>query len=109
MLWFAGASLLAMIALGFTATAILRRQARGEAIRDAKEITRLAGEGIAQPALREGLLAGDEAAEARFDRVMRARVLKDPVVRVKIWGLDGRIVYSDERALVGRHFEFEPG
>jgi hypothetical protein len=50
MVWFAGASLLAVTALGFTATAILRRQARGEAVRDAKEITRLAGEGIAEPA-----------------------------------------------------------
>ena len=96
MLWFAGASLLAMVALGFTATAILRRQARGEAIRDAKEITRLAGEGIAQPALSKKMLAGDRAAQARFGRVMRERVLKDPVVRVKVWTLDGRVVYSDE-------------
>ena len=109
MLWFAGASLLAMVALGFTATAILRRQARGEAIRDAKEITRLAGEGIAQPALSERMLAGDRAAQARFGRVMRERVLKDPVVRVKVWTLDGRVVYSDERPLVGRRFALEPG
>lgn len=108
MVWFAGASLLAVIALGFTATAILRRQARGEAIRDAKEITRLAGEGIAEPALSEKLLAGDPAAVARFDHVMRALVVKDPVVRVKLWTLDGRIVYSDERPLVGRRFSLEP-
>jgi two-component system NarL family sensor kinase len=87
MVWFAGASLLAVIALGFTATAILRRQARGEAIRDAKEITRLAGEGIAEPALSEKLLAGDPGALARFDHVMRALVVKDPVVRVKLWTL----------------------
>jgi len=109
MVWFAGASLLAMVALGFTATAILRRQARGEAIRDAKEITRLAGEGIAEPALRQKLLAGDRAAQARFDRIMRERVLKDPVVRVKVWTLDGRVVYSDARPLVGRRFALEPG
>jgi two-component system, NarL family, sensor kinase len=108
MVWFAGASLLAVIALGFTATAILRRQARDEAIRDAKEITRLAGEGIAEPALSEKLLAGDRAARARFGHVMRARVLKDPVVRVKLWTLDGRIVYSDEPRLVGRRFALEP-
>ena len=108
MLWFAGASLLAVIALGFTATAILRRQAREEAIREAKEITRLAGEGIAEPALSDRLPAGDPAALARFDHAMRTRVLKDPVVRVKLWTLDGRIVYSDERALVGRRFELEP-
>ncbi len=108
MLWFAGASLLAVIALGFAATAILRRQARGEAIRNAKEITRLAGEGIAEPALNERLLAGDSAAQARFDHAMRTRVLKDPVVRIKLWTLDGRIVYSDKRALVGRRFALEP-
>jgi signal transduction histidine kinase len=108
MLWFAGASLLAVLALGFTATAILRRQARSEAIRDAKEITRLAGEGIAEPALSQRLLAGDRAAQARFDHAMRTRVLKDPVVRIKLWTLDGRIVYSDERPLVGRRFDLEP-
>ena len=108
MVWFAGASLLAMVALGFAATAILRRQARGEAIRDAKQITRLAGEGIAEPALTPELLAGDRAARARFGRVIRDRVVKDPVVRVKVWTLDGRVVYSDEPPLVGRRFDLEP-
>ena len=108
MVWFAGASLLAMVALGFAATAILRRQARGEAIRDAKQITRLAGEGIAEPALTPELLAGDRAAQARFGRVIRDRVVKDPVVRVKLWTLDGRVVYSDKRPLVGRRFNLEP-
>ena len=108
MLWFAGASLLAVVALGFAATAILRRQARDEAIRNAKEITRLAGEGIAEPAVSDRLLSGDRAAQADFDRAMRARVLRDPVVRIKLWTLDGRIVYSDERPLVGRRFALEP-
>ena len=91
-----------MVALGFSATAILRRQARGEAIRDAKEITRLAGEGIAEPAL-------GTRNRKQFDDVIRSRVLEDPVVRVKIWTLDGRIVYSDEPALIGQHFTLEPG
>ncbi len=108
MLWFAAASLVAVLALGFAATAVLRRQARGEAIRDAKEITRLAGEGIAEPALSRQLLAGDRSAQARFGRVIRARVLKDPVVRVKVWTPGGRIVYSDEQPLMGRRFTLEP-
>jgi two-component system, NarL family, sensor kinase len=108
LLWFAAASLVAVLALGFSATAVLRRQARGEAIRDAKEITRLAGEGIAEPALGQGVVAGDQRAQARFGRLMRQRVVRDPVVRVKVWSLDGRIVYSDKRALVGRRFELEP-
>jgi two-component system NarL family sensor kinase len=108
-LWFAAASLLAMIALGFTATAVLRRQGRDEAVRGAKEITRLAGEGIAEPALTESVVASDSRAQARFGRIIRERVLRDPVVRVKVWTLDGRIVYSDERALQGRRFRLEPG
>jgi two-component system, NarL family, sensor kinase len=108
LLWFAAASLVAVVALGFSATAVLRRQARGEAIRDAKEITRLAGEGIAEPALGARVVAGDRRAQARFGRLMRQRVVREPVVRVKVWSLDGRIVYSDKRALVGRRFELEP-
>jgi hypothetical protein len=51
---------------------------------------------------------GDRVARARFDRVIRQRVLKDPVVRVKVWDLDGRIVYSDQPALVGRRFDSSP-
>ena len=34
--------------------------------------------------------------------------LREPVVRVKLWTLDGRIVYSDEPRLVGRRFALEP-
>jgi two-component system, NarL family, sensor kinase len=107
-LWFAAASLVAVVALGFSATAVLRRQAREEAVRDAKEITRLAGEGIAEPELGARVVAGEPRAQARFGRLMRQRVVRDPVVRVKVWSLDGRIVYSDKRALVGRRFRLEP-
>ena len=31
------------------------------------------------------------------------------MVRVKVWTLDGRVVYSDQRPLVGRRFALEPG
>jgi signal transduction histidine kinase len=42
------------------------------------------------------------------DRLMHARILRDPVVRVKIWTPDGRIIYSDEPRLIGERFELEP-
>jgi signal transduction histidine kinase len=36
---------------------------------------------------------------------VRARVLRDPVVRVKIWDPTGRIVYSDEPRLIGTRYD----
>ena len=36
-----------------------------------------------------------------MDRTVRNRLLTNPVVRVKIWDSSGRIVYSDEPALIG--------
>jgi signal transduction histidine kinase len=104
---FAAAGLLAVVLLGLVATSILRRTARHEAIRDAKEITRLAGVGIAEPAVTDSLLEGDPRARARFGRLIDNRVLREPVVRVKLWTLDGRILFSDEQRLVGRRFALE--
>ena len=60
-----------------------------------------------------GVVAGDPDALRRLDRLVHQRVLASPnptkpedssIVRIKVWDTDGRIVYSDERALIGRHF-----
>jgi two-component system NarL family sensor kinase len=98
---FALAGLAAVVLLGVLAAAVIRHTTRDEAIRQAKEVTRLAGEGIVEPSLTRGVFTGDRAAIARLDRTIRARVLRDPVVRVKIWTGEGRIVYSDEPRLIG--------
>lgn len=107
LLAFAAAGLAAVALLGLAATQILRHGARHEAIHNAEEVTRLAGNGIARPALGRGLMRGDPAARRRVDHVIRSRVLREPVVRVKIWSLDGRIRYSDDRRLIGRRFGLE--
>ena len=75
------------------------------AIVDAKQATRLAGQGLIAPRIRAGLAAGDPRAIASLDAIVRAHVLRDGVVRVKLSAADGRIVYSDERGLIGRRFE----
>lgn len=98
---FAAAGLAAVALVGVASAAIIRRTATDEAVRQAKELTELAGEGIVEPAIGPGLAAGDPRALRRVDRVVRARVLRDPVVRVKVWTPQGRIIYSDEPALIG--------
>src|SRR5207245_7482250 len=45
-----------------------------------------------------------EALEALIER----EVLRDQVVRVKIWNADGVVLYSDDSAIVGQHFPIQP-
>jgi len=104
---FAATGLIAVALIGIVGVLFVRHVSRGEALRDAEELTRQAGEGIIAPAVGPGVLTGDPAARARLDRVVRRSVLHDPVVRVKLWDATGRILYSDEPRLVGERFTLE--
>jgi two-component system, NarL family, sensor kinase len=101
---FALAALAAVVLLGVLAAAVLRSRTHDEAIRDAKNITRLAGRGIAEPALTPGIYTGDPSALRRVRRSLGWEALREPVVRVKIWRADGTILWSDEPRLIGRRF-----
>jgi two-component system, NarL family, sensor kinase len=101
---FALAALAAVILVGVVAGAVLRHRTREEAIRDAKTVTRVTGRGIAEPALTPGIYTGDPAARQRVWRALRRQVLAEPVVRVKIWNADGRILWSDEPRLIGNRY-----
>jgi two-component system, NarL family, sensor kinase len=87
--------------LTFIAIQLLSSRGTAEAIRDAKALTELAGRGIAAPYLTAQLLSGRPAAVRALDATVRSRLLADPVVRVKVWNGDGRIVYSDQPKLIG--------
>src|SRR4051812_9621550 len=101
---FALTGMVVLLLVGVTAGLVLQRAGRREAVRDAREVTRLAGNGIVGPAVTPALLRGDRRAIARLDRVVRRRVRGDTVVRVKLWDAAGRIVYSDEHRLIGERF-----
>src|SRR3954471_3513397 len=105
---FAATGLLAIVVVGIVGVLFVRHVSRGEALRDAEDLTRLAGEAIVAPAVSPGVLAEDPPALARLDRVVRRSVLRDPVVRVKLWDASGRILYSDEPRLIGSRFMLEP-
>jgi signal transduction histidine kinase len=101
---FAVTGVLALLLLGFLAVTLLRNTGRSEAIRDARQTTRLAGEGIVAEAITPALERGDPRAIAAMDRIVRRAVLGDPVVRVKIWDPTGRIIYSDKHELIGSRY-----
>ncbi len=88
---------------------LFRRAGRAEAIRDAKDQTRIAAHGTVEPFLTDALVRGDPKALETIDGVIRERVLSDDAIaRVKIWDRSGRIVYSDEPRLIGARYQLSP-
>jgi signal transduction histidine kinase len=103
---FALAGLLTVVVVGAIAVALQRNAARDDAIRDARTLTRLAGQGIVAPNVDRALIDGDPAAVRRLDRVVRTKIRSENgIVRVKIWDQQGKIVYSDLHSLIGQHFD----
>jgi signal transduction histidine kinase len=86
---------------------LFHRAGQAEAIRDAKDQTRIAAQGSVEPVVSDALLRERPSALAAVDRVIQERVLSRPddaIARVKIWDSSGRIVYSDEPALIGKRY-----
>jgi two-component system NarL family sensor kinase len=81
-----------------------RRIAERQAVNDAASRTDLLVDTAVQPALTDGLFRGTPGAAAAFAKVIKDHVLRDSIVRVKLWAPDGRIVYSDEPRLIGQTF-----
>ena len=98
-----GLTTLALVSAGVVYFA--RRTATDEAIRDSRRLTEVVGRGLIEPALDDAILSGDASAVARLDEVVRARVVGESIVRVKLWTRDGVVVYSDESRIVGQQYE----
>lgn len=103
-LQFAIASLLVLVVLTVAGVLILRQVSTDAATRQARDLALLAGQGIVEPALQDGLLTGDPAALEDVGLAVEERVLGERIVRVKLWSEDGRILYSDEPRLTGESF-----
>jgi signal transduction histidine kinase len=56
------------------------------------------------PAVTDELIAGEPDAIANMDRRLVPRMSDGSLARVKIWRLDGTVIYSDVHALIGRSF-----
>jgi len=80
------------------------RLSEKEAVRDAAKRAHVVADTVVQPALTDALVSGDPEAIAAMDRAVRHHVLNDLSQRVKIWTRQGKVVYSDEPALVGKVF-----
>ena len=105
--------IIAVIVIGLVVAGgvvVARRTAEREAINGAAQVTDLLAEAVVQPALRDSLLSDSPAAaRASLDAVVTKLVLSPSVSRVKLWTPQGRIVYSDEKRLIGKSFPVDEG
>jgi len=102
---FALSGTIVLVLVGVVGVIVMQRVGEAEAIRRAKDITSVAAQAVVQPRLTNGVVRGDAASLAAIDALVVEGVLRDPVVRVKIWAPDGTIVYSDVPELIGERFE----
>jgi signal transduction histidine kinase len=82
----------------------LRSVAIDEAIGDTRERVRSEAGLVEAAALSDGIVRGEPAAIRRLDDLVSAQVLGESIVRVKLWTKEGRILYSDEPALIGSRY-----
>jgi signal transduction histidine kinase len=101
---FVVSSAVLLVVVATIGAVLLKRVATGEALQDARAVTVAYSEGVLREHITPSVLDGDPAALRRLDRAVRERVLGRPIVRLKIWSPDGRIVYSDATPLIGRRF-----
>lgn len=86
---------------------VARSIATEEARRDAESAAELLARTVVEPNLDPAVVGGDPEALARFDELVRSRVLIDPTVTARVWSADGRIVYSDKPQLIGDRYELD--
>ena len=94
----------ALVVVGVVGTLAARQLAEREAVNDAATMAGVLAEAGVQPSLSDGLLTGDPAAITAFDEVVHAQLLVPPIVRVKLWNEQGKVLYADEQQLIGRTF-----
>lgn len=98
--------LLGVVALTLVAVAgvvVIRRLATDQALAEARQLTVVTSR-VVDRRVNDGLLTGDAESLLAVATVVHDAVLHPPVVRVKIWTQDGRIVYSDASELIGSQY-----
>ena len=102
---FAVATCVVLLAVGIVGVAVLHWVGTVEATRDAKRLTEVSALGIVQPRLDDGILRENVDSQLRIDTIVNGAVVRDPVVRVKIWDPAGARDGSSTRA---RRTSLEP-
>ncbi|HEU5485285.1 MAG TPA: ATP-binding protein [Microlunatus sp.] len=98
------AGLGAFVLCGVGLTLAQRHAALVEAVRDAEVTTTMLADRVVQPAVPDAPLDSIDT-DPTFDRVVRERVLVDPITAVRILDETGLVVYATESGLAGQRVD----
>jgi signal transduction histidine kinase len=101
---FAWAVLLAVVVLGLGSVMLSRQIAREEALRDAQVSASGIARGLVSPQLDAGFRSGRAEGREPLSTVLERRMRDGSIVHLRIWDASGRVLWSDEKELVGRRF-----
>lgn len=100
-LTFALSGLVVLALIGVGGVLVLRTIGTNQAYREAEKLAELASR-IVERQLRNGILEASSPSLLRIDQLVIDGVLTDPIVRVRLRGADGMILYdSEDAALIG--------
>ncbi|MDX6278965.1 MAG: two-component system, NarL family, sensor kinase, partial [Kribbellaceae bacterium] len=105
---FGASTAVALVLILVTGLVFSSKAAERAGVADVRRLTGVLAESVVAPNVSTELLAGDPAAVAAMDDLVKKRLgdVTD-LVRVKIWDASGRIVYSDERRLIGAQYALD--
>lgn len=108
LLWFVLTGLTAALVVSYVTARVSRNTAVDIAIKDALDRSIDEARQLVEPMLSDAAIGGDPLALAELDNAVRAGILNDSLVSVKLWTEAGTVVYSNEPRLIGQQFELDP-
>jgi len=102
---FAMTGLVVLALVGFAGVLVMRRLGTEQAVRQAERIALVAGHGVVEPRLTDGILRGDSTSLLAIDALVSGGVLRGPIARVTIRDADGRVLYADQPEAIGSTLE----
>jgi signal transduction histidine kinase len=98
---------LSLIGLGIGWTLLFQRTSEHSAVQDAGRYGELSGRAALAPFVTDDLLLQTPEAMERMDIAGRALMSEGGASHVKVWSVEGKVLWADEKGLIGRTFEFE--
>jgi signal transduction histidine kinase len=102
-------SVTAVAVIGIGGYLALRHVAVDQAKRETRGRAQAEGQLVESAGLTNGILRGERGAIGKLDDLVLGQILGGPIVRVKLWSRSGKVIYSDEPALIGRRYPLDQG
>lgn len=105
---FVATAVVALVLVGVASVLVARAISRDLAVRDSVVRGSTFALGVSGPLVDEQTWKTDPAALASFSTLMQNRLREGSMRHIKVWNSEGRILWSDERVVVGQRFDLEP-